>query len=178
MRWPVCQTPPRVVTHRIWVENPKSRTSQPRSTSRRTPSRPTSHQHRPTLAAASAALMPGSHMSALSGPMRATRGIRATAGNGANGHEEPVADHDHVVRPGHEVQPRPAVQERVGEVEEVAAAGIEAAVGQPVDDERHGDDQQPDRGRPARPAHARASLARARIPTIRTASSVAQNAIG
>ena len=22
MSWPVCQTPPRVVTHRIWVEKP------------------------------------------------------------------------------------------------------------------------------------------------------------
>ena len=29
--------------------------------------------------------MPGSHMSALCGPMSATSGIRATAGNGANG---------------------------------------------------------------------------------------------
>ena len=32
MSWPVCQTPPRVVTHRIWVENPNRIASQTRST--------------------------------------------------------------------------------------------------------------------------------------------------
>ena len=59
MRWPVCQTPPRVVTHRIWVENPNSSASQNRSTSRGTPIRPSSHQHSPTAGAARSALMPG-----------------------------------------------------------------------------------------------------------------------
>ena len=51
MRWPVCQTPPRVVTHRIWVENPNRTVSQRRSASRSTPTRPSSHQHIPTPAA-------------------------------------------------------------------------------------------------------------------------------
>ena len=49
-RWPVCHTPPRVVTHRIWVENPNRMASHSRSTRRATPTRPRYHQHSPTAA--------------------------------------------------------------------------------------------------------------------------------
>ena len=52
--------------------------------------------------------------------------------------------------PGPEVQPRPAVQEGVGEVEEVAAAGVEVPGAQPVDDHGDGDDQRASRSRPGR----------------------------
>ena len=63
--WPVCQTPPRVVTHQIWVEKPSSTTSRNRSTRLRTPTRPVNHHASPTAAAASAALIPVSHWSAI-----------------------------------------------------------------------------------------------------------------
>ena len=46
---------------------------------------PSSHQHMPTPPAASAALIPDSSWSAARGPMSATIGMSATAGNGANG---------------------------------------------------------------------------------------------
>ncbi len=84
-RWPVCHTPPRVVTHRIWVEKPNRTASHSRSTQRAIPTRPRYHQHRPTALAASSALIPDSISSAPTAPMIATRGMKATAGNGANG---------------------------------------------------------------------------------------------
>ena len=84
-RWPVCHTPPRVVTHRIWVEKPNRTASHSRSTQRRDPDPPEYHQHSPTAPAASSALIPDSIWSAATGPMSATRGMNATAGNGANG---------------------------------------------------------------------------------------------
>ena len=85
IRWPVCHTPPRVVTHRIWVEKPNRMTSQSRSMIRRTPIRPRSIQHRPTPAAASSALIPLSSWSADTAPMTATSGMNTSAGNGAKG---------------------------------------------------------------------------------------------
>ena len=85
MSWPVCQTPPRVVIQRIWVEKPNSSVSQNRSERRLTPIRPTSHHAIPTPAAASAALIPDSTWSAVTAPSTATTGMRAMAGNGANG---------------------------------------------------------------------------------------------
>ena len=85
MRCPVCQTPPRVVTHRIWVEKPNRTVSQIRSLRRTAPIRPSSHQHMPTPAAARSAFTPDSHWSAVTGPTSATSGINATAGKGANG---------------------------------------------------------------------------------------------
>jgi hypothetical protein len=83
--WPLCHTPPRVVTHHSAVEKPNSRTSQKRCARLATPSRPSSIQHRPTVAAASAALTPDSKRSTVSGPKIATDGVNSTAGNGANG---------------------------------------------------------------------------------------------
>ncbi len=83
--WPVCHTPPRVVIHRICVENPNRTVSASRSRSRSTPRRPSSIQHSPTPAAASSALIPVSTWSAVTAPRTATTGIRAIAGNGANG---------------------------------------------------------------------------------------------
>ena len=85
MSWPVCQTPPRVVTHRIWVENPNRIVSASRSTSRRTPIRARSIQHSPTHAAARTALIPDSSWSAVTAPITATTGMKTIAGNGANG---------------------------------------------------------------------------------------------
>ena len=83
--WPVCQTPPRVVTHRIWVEKPNRIVRASRSTSRRTPIRASSTQHSPTPIAARTALIPDSIWSAPTAPRTATTGMKTTAGNGANG---------------------------------------------------------------------------------------------
>ena len=85
IRWPVCHTPPRVVIHRIWVEKPSSATSHTRSHGRCTPIRPSSHQPIPTVDAARIALTPDSISSAVTGPVIATSGMSAIAGNGANG---------------------------------------------------------------------------------------------
>ena len=84
-RCPVCQTPPRVVTHQIWVLNPKRIASHSRSTSERTPILLISHQHSPTSIAARPALIPVCHDAAVRGPTIATRGISPKAGNGAKG---------------------------------------------------------------------------------------------
>ena len=81
----MCHTPPRVVTHQIWVLNPSSATRASRSRRRSTPIRPATHHASPTVAAASAALIPGSSWSAVTGPVIATSGISARAGNGPNG---------------------------------------------------------------------------------------------
>ncbi len=85
MRWPVCHTPPRVVTHRICVEKPNRAVSQARSVSRSTPTRPSIHQQVATPSPARMAFTPDSTWSAVTGPVSATSGIRAIAGNGANG---------------------------------------------------------------------------------------------
>ena len=58
-RWPVCQTPPRVVTHRIWVEKPNRIVSQSRSLRRTAPIRPRSHQHMPDASAGEEGVDPG-----------------------------------------------------------------------------------------------------------------------
>ena len=99
--------------------------------------------------------------------------------------EPPVSD-DHVVRSGLERQPRAAMEERVGEVEEVAPAGVEVAIGEPVDDRRDGDDHQPDDDAAIEAAslerfgHAplTATAWRARIPTPSVAPSATANASG
>ena len=67
------------------MEKPNRTVSQNRSARRRTPIRPSIHQASPTPAAASAALIPDSTWSAVTGPRSATIGISAIAGNGANG---------------------------------------------------------------------------------------------
>ena len=85
IRWPVCHTPPRVVTHHTWVEKPSSTASARRSRQRVTPIRPGTHQARNTTTAARPALIPVSHWSAVTGPISATRGINKIAGKGANG---------------------------------------------------------------------------------------------
>ena len=85
MMWPVCQTPPRVVTHHSWVLKPSRTTSQNRSVSRLTPSRPSSIQHRPRVPAASEALIPDSHWSSTTGSKTSASGMNRIAGNGANG---------------------------------------------------------------------------------------------
>ncbi len=85
MSWPVCQTPPRVVTHRIWVENPNRIVRASRSARRRTPIRARSIQHSPTQAAARTASIPDSIWSAVTAPMTATSGMKTNAGKGANG---------------------------------------------------------------------------------------------
>ena len=59
MSWPVCHTPPRVVIHQIWVEKPRSATRNRRSTSRRTPSRLSSHQASPTTVRGENGVDPG-----------------------------------------------------------------------------------------------------------------------
>ena len=84
-RCPVCQTPPRVVTHRTWVPSPRSSTRPNRSRSRSTPIRPAAHQARKTTVAARKALTPDSIWSAVTGPTSATSGASTIAGNGANG---------------------------------------------------------------------------------------------
>ena len=53
--------------------------------SRCTPIRPSSHQPIPTVDAARIALTPDSISSAVTGPVIATSGMSAIAGNGANG---------------------------------------------------------------------------------------------
>ena len=99
---------------------------------------------------------------------------------------EPAVPDDHVVRPGLERQPRAAVEERVGEVEEVAPAGVEVPIGEPVDHRRDGDHHEPD-GDPAieaallrRAGHASltATAWRARIPTPSVAPRATANASG
>ena len=84
-RWPVCHTPPRVVTHQTWVENPSRSARASRSRIRPAPMRPATHQAQSTPNAARNALIPVSHWSAVTGPVRATIGARTRAGNGANG---------------------------------------------------------------------------------------------
>ncbi len=84
-RWPVCHTPPRVVTHQTCVEKPSRSTSATRSRMRSTPIRPAVHQASRTTVAASPALIPDSHWSAVTGPISATSGASTSAGNGANG---------------------------------------------------------------------------------------------
>ena len=97
-RWPVCQTPPRVVTHRICVENPNRTVSHSRSISRATPIRPSSHQHIPTPTAASTALIAGFQL---------VRGDRPDERDDRHEHDrrergerdvEAAADRDDVVR--------------------------------------------------------------------------------
>ena len=126
-RWPVCQTPPRVVDPQDLGREPEEdRQSTGGRRSRATPMRPRSHQHRPTPVAARIALIAEFPL------IRADR-----ADDGDQRHEDDrgewrkrhvvaAVDRDDVVRPELELEPRPAVQERIGEVEEVAAAGIEA----------------------------------------------------
>ena len=119
--WPVCQTPPRVVIHQIWVEKPSSSTSQNRSTSDRTFSRPSSHQRHPDRRR---------------GEDRVDRGLEVVGGDRPDDrderherdrrerrerHEDLAVLDDHVVGAGREVHPDAAVEEGVGEVEEVAA---------------------------------------------------------
>ncbi len=81
----MCHTPPRVVTHQIWVEKPSSSAIARRSRIFDAPIRPETHQAMRTTIEASSALIPDSHWSATTGPVSATSGIRAMAGNGANG---------------------------------------------------------------------------------------------
>ena len=147
IRWPVCQTPPRVVTHRIWVENPNRTVSQNRSVSRATPIRPSSHQHMPTPGRGEERVDPRFHL---------VRGDRPEDGDDRHERDrrerrerdvEGVTDRDDVVRPESDVDPDPAVQERIREVEEVAAPGVELAVRQPVDQGRSRDDGETDEER-------------------------------
>src|SRR4029079_15076309 len=51
-------------------------------------------------------------------------------------HVIPAVDRDHIVRAEWHREPCAPMQERVGEIEEIAATGIEEAVTQPVDDRR------------------------------------------
>ena len=77
-RWPVCHTPPRVVTHRICVEKPNRIVSHSRSTRRWTPrSRPSSHQHRPTPPAAEHGVDPGFDLVGARGAQRSRRAASA-----------------------------------------------------------------------------------------------------
>ena len=143
MSWPVCQTPPRVVTQSICVEKPNSADSHSLSETRFTPTRPSSHQHIPTPAPARIALIPDSRWSAVTGPIKATSGSNAIAGNGANGTSTGRRS-DHVVRAERHREPGAPVQEGVCEIEEVAPTGIEKAIAQPVDDRRHCRDAETD----------------------------------
>ncbi len=81
----MCQTPPRVVTHQICVENPSRIAIASRSRSFDAPIRPDTHHASRTTIEARNALMPGSSSSALTAPTAATSGTRTIAGNGANG---------------------------------------------------------------------------------------------
>ena len=150
----MCQTPPRVVTHQIWVEKPSSATSQSRSTSDRTPSRPSSHQPRPTSIAASAALIPDSQLVGGDGPDDRDERHEEDRRERGERHVAAAVDRDDVVRADRadgqagRVEPGPAVEEGVGEVEEVAVLGVEEAVRQPVD--RHRDDGDRETRRPSR----------------------------
>ena len=85
MRWPVCHTPPRVVTHQMAVENPRRTAIHRRVPMVVTPARPASQKARPTSTAAMTELTIGCHVSAWKGPVSQTSGMRAMAGNGANG---------------------------------------------------------------------------------------------
>ncbi len=71
------------------------------------------------------------------------------------------------------------MQEGVGEVEEVAASGIEAAIAEPVHDGGGREQRETgDRGAIEATTHAAGSRRWARTPTTSTISKVAQNAIG
>ena len=86
MRWPVCQTPPRVVTHRIWVENPNRIASQSRSTMPLDADPPEQHPAQPDATGGEDRVDPRLDLvGGRSAPMSATSGMSATAGNGANG---------------------------------------------------------------------------------------------
>ena len=163
MRWPVCQTPPRVVTHRIWVENPNRTVNQNRSASRATPI---------------AAEQPPAHADAGRGEDRVDARFHLVRGDRPEDrddrHErdrrerrerdvETVTDRDDVVRPESDIDRGSAVQERIREVEEVAASGVELAVRQPVDQRRSRDDGEADQKRRRRAtAHAATGTARDR----------------
>ena len=83
--WPVCQTPPRIVTHQVAVLKPNRIRSHVRSASDATPRRPDRRQSSPSPAVARIALTTGSHAIAWATPTSATSGASTNAGNGANG---------------------------------------------------------------------------------------------
>ena len=94
-------------------------------------------------------------------------------------HIEMAVDGDDVVRAEDDVQPRSTVEERVGEVEEVATAGVELAVRQPVDEGRHRGQGETQQGLAIDPSrHAASSCVWARMPTTKTARSVSQKTRG
>ena len=95
----------------------------------------TSTSRRPT--AARSALIPDSTWSAVTGPDERDDRHERDRRERRERDVEAATDRDDVVRPEPDVDRRPAVEERVGEVEEVAAPGVELAVRQPVD---HGRD--------------------------------------
>ena len=83
-RWPVCQTPPRVVTHQIWVENPSRTSARPgrAAADADATEQPPAHSHAP---GGEERVDPGLDLVGVSGPRNATSGISTIAGNGANG---------------------------------------------------------------------------------------------
>ncbi len=85
MSWPVCHTPPRIVTHQVAVESPKRATSHARSRARTTPRRPARRQSSASPTTARPELTAGCQLIAACGPTAATRGRSTNAGNGANG---------------------------------------------------------------------------------------------
>ena len=149
-RWPVCQTPPRVVTHQTCVEKPSSSTRATRSRIRSTPIRPAVHHASSTTVAASPALIPDCHWSAVTRADDRHQRHQQDRGERRERHVDVAVPVDHVVGAQGALDPHPAVEEGVREVEEVAAPGIERAVGQPVDDEGADGEQDAGDGRGGR----------------------------
>ena len=87
----------------------------------RTLARPVNHHASPTVAAASAALIPVSHWSAIRRPGDRDERHQGDRRERRERHEDVAVLEDHVLGAEADVEPGPAVEEGVGEVEEVAA---------------------------------------------------------
>jgi hypothetical protein len=141
IRWPVCQTPPRVVTHQIGVENPSRATSRsgPRSSGPRV--EPPAHPDVDRGHRRVDDLLPGV------GPNRPDDRDQRSQGDRRKrreGDRDTVCD-DHVVpRPERVVQPDAATQESIGQLEEIGTPGVKATRGDEVDRECDHHDGQAD----------------------------------
>ncbi len=83
--WPVCQTPPRVVTHRIWVEKPNRIVSASRSNSAADADPAEEHPAQPDAAGGEHRVDPRLDLVRADRPEDRDERHQTTAGNGANG---------------------------------------------------------------------------------------------
>ena len=161
-RWPVCHTPPRVVTHRICVENPNRIVSHRRSQRRADSDPAEQHPAQADAARREEGVDPGLELIRCGRADERDDRCQRDGRERCERHVIVTADDDHVVRPGREGQPCPPMEEGIREVEEIASPGVEAAVGQPVDDGRDRNDREPCRGRPTRPHNSTSRMRRLR----------------